>query len=292
MWNARAVVKARASGSGTFQQGVSDSGWRLPRVCCWVFAWPVKEQGFLKTASGNSISQMRQCLPSEAIINSEFWNIRSEGEDFTEASNGTWAGNGKTLSELFTSHNGARCHFCFICPSVWLFHPFQPWNSWEPESESQWSASMWAHVRLCLWWFWAGLFDLLLYGALGLQHAGQELWISAVTGDSPAGDSDGSFQLWLPWLPELPCSRRGRCCSASLAWDLKASASLRPLRCRGENSEPLFFHFLRLFGYVTLHLLTPCKGLSLPAVHTQSHFQSPVIGPLLWNITAKSFFQM
>lgn len=103
--------------------------------------------------------------------------------------------------------------------------------------KSQWSASMsplQAHFMFCLCdGFRQGYLIGWFMERLGLQHTGQVLRISRVSGDSPAVDSAGSFQLWLLWLLELPCSRRGHGCSASLTWDLKASASLWLLRCRG-----------------------------------------------------------
>lgn len=84
------------------------------------------------------------------------------------------------------------------------------------------------HFRFCLCdGFRQGY--LLVYGVFGTAA----LRFPAVRGDSPAVDSGGSFQLWLLWLLELPCSRRGHLHSASLTWDLKASASLWLLRCRG-----------------------------------------------------------
>lgn len=113
--------------------------------------------------------------------------------------------------------------------------------------KSQWSASMsplQAHFMFCLCdGFRQGYLIGWFMERLGLQHAGQVLRISRVSGDSPAVDSAGSFQLWLLWLLELPCSRRGHGCSASLTWDLKASASLWLLRCRGWEFWASLFSF-------------------------------------------------
>lgn len=107
--------------------------------------------------------------------------------------------------------------------------------------KSQWSASMsplQTHFRFCLCdGFRQGY--LLVYGVFGTAA----LRFPAMRGDSPAVDSGGSFQLWLLWLLELPCSRRGHRRSASLTWDLKASASLWLLRCRGWEFWASLFSF-------------------------------------------------
>lgn len=99
----------------------------------------LKNRDFKKTASTNFIDQGRWCLPSEAVSGHiiKQWVLKYQvwGKRTTEANNGTWAWNGKTLNELFESHNVARRHFCFNYPSVWLFLLFQTWNEWEPESE-------------------------------------------------------------------------------------------------------------------------------------------------------------
>lgn len=121
--------------------------------------------------------------------------------------------------------------------SALTIHPFDYFSLSKHEidenqsQKSQWSASMspvQTHVRF---WVCAGFRQgyLLVYGVFGTAA----LEFPAVRGASPAVDSGGSFQLWLLCLLGLPCSSRGHLHSASLTWDLKASASLWLLRCRG-----------------------------------------------------------
>lgn len=104
--------------------------------------------------------------------------------------------------------------------------------------KSQWSASrspLQTHFRFCLCvvfrqgylmcWFMERVWDCSTQAECSRFPGVNEL--------SPAVDSGGSFQLWLLWILGLPCSRRGHRHSASLTWDLKASASLWLLRHRG-----------------------------------------------------------
>lgn len=141
-----------------------------------------------------------------------------------------------------------RCHFCFKYPSIWLFLPLQTWNKWEPESEisvvsiHESSANALQVLSVCsfrqgylICWFMGRVWDCSTQARCSR--------FPAVSGVSPAVDSGGSFQLWLLWLLELPCSTRGRRRSASLTWDLKASPSLWLLRRRGWEFWASLFSF-------------------------------------------------
>lgn len=121
--------------------------------------------------------------------------------------------------------------------SALTIHPFDYFSFSKREmnenqsQKSQWSASMsplQMHFRFCpcavfrqgylIRWFMECVWDCSTQARYSRFPGVNEV--------SPAVDSGGSFQLWLLWILELPCSRRGHRCSASLTWGLKASASL------------------------------------------------------------------
>lgn len=187
--------------------------------------------------------RLRGRIIKQWVLKYQVWGRRT-----TEANSGTWAWNGKTLNELLN---------LIMLPGVTsalTTHLFDYSSLSKREinenqsQKSQWSASMsplQTQFRFCpcvvfrqgylIRWFMERVWDC----STQARHSR----FPGVNEVSPAVDSGGSFQLWLLWILELPCSRRGHRCSASLTWDLKASASLWLLRRRGWEFWASLFSF-------------------------------------------------